>query len=496
MTVSEKTIVLNRLDIGSVIAEQDELLTQCFVSHHALDELLNDRKDLILGSKGAGKSALWKEIKEKRGTYSQLDDTELVLATNHTGDPDFREVFKSISSTDFPNADQLRTAWKIYLLALFFKQIKERIEEDKELKSFEKELKSYNILYTQPHNLKKLLNFAIDKARSISKADIKVDEVEIGAEFKSHNSKNHTNELIIIPFNDLYKKLSEIASKYQFRVWIILDRLDEIVLGDEDKENIILKGLLLAYRDISDYKTLRAKIFLRDDVYLRVGDTGHFPALTHINSRATSPISWELNDLLELVVKRLLTNKDIAKLTSTKSNVQMNSVDREKVFYSLFPKKIDQGRAADGFKWICDRLSDGNGIVTPRDLLSVIEKAKSFQIRQNQRDNVELPESLLFTTDSIRKAVKSISNSNLETRIYPEYPDLKSKIKLFERGKADHNDLALEELLGQDWLYIAKRLERIGFLYKRRKSGVDIWTIPFFYSFALEITRGSNFKYK
>ena len=266
------------------------------------------------------------------------------------------------------------------------------------------------------------------------------------------------------------------------------------MLGDEGKENIILKGLLLAYRDVSDYKPLRTKIFLRDDVYLRVSDTGHFPALSHINSRATKPISWEIDDLLELVVKRLLTNASIVEMVGVNNSMQIDSDRRKQIFYELFPQKIDQGPAAEGFKWICDRISDGNFIVTPRDLLSVIEQAKSIQIRQNQRDGVELSDNLLFTPDNIRKAVKEISTSNLETRIYPEYPDLKDKIKAFERGKADHNESSLHEILGDDWVNITKRLVRIGFLYKRIKKNADIWTIPFFYSFALEITRGSNFK--
>lgn len=490
MTVAEKTTILNNLDLGSVIAEQDDLLIQCFVSHNALNELISDRRDLILGSKGAGKSALWKEINEKKSLYGELDDVELVLATNHTGDPEFREVFKNISTQDFPNDDQLRTAWKIYILALLYKKAKDRIDDDSNLKGFEKLLKKHNILYSHPDNLKKLLDFAINKANTFSKANVNSTGIEL--EFSSQNKRNE--EVNTIPFNNLFSSLSSIVSNYNFRIWVILDRLDEIVLGDEHKENIILKGLLLAYRDISDYRNLRTKIFLRDDVYLRVSDTGHFPALSHINSRATNPIAWETDDLLELVIKRILTNLQIAKMVGVDNKKQINSEERKEIFYKLFPKKIDQGRAADGFKWICDRISDGNAIITPRDLLSVLGQARSFQIRQNQRDSIDLVDNLLFTTDSIRKAVKATSVSNLETRIYPEYPDLKEKIKLFERGKADHNDQSLKDVLGEGWAATTKRLERIGFLYKRTKKGIDIWTIPFFYSFALEITRGSSFK--
>ena len=59
-----KADILRTLDFGSVVAEQDKLLSQCFVSHPVLSELLSDRKDVILGAKGSGKSALWKETKD------------------------------------------------------------------------------------------------------------------------------------------------------------------------------------------------------------------------------------------------------------------------------------------------------------------------------------------------------------------------------------------------------------------------------------------------
>lgn len=57
-------------------------------------------------------------------------------------------------------------------------------------------------------------------------------------------------------------------------VWIVLDRLDEIVVNNIDLENLTLKGLLLAYRDLSDLSNIKIKIFLRDDIYNRVTTIG------------------------------------------------------------------------------------------------------------------------------------------------------------------------------------------------------------------------------
>lgn len=209
MNILQKTSILNNLELGSIIAEQDDLLTQCFVTHPVLNEFLLDRKDLILGSKGAGKSALWKEVRDNQNKYHTISNVQLVLATNHTGDPEFREVFKDLSSQAFPTADQLRVAWKIYLIALFFKSAKERLTDDENIVKFEKKLRKHEILYSQPNNLRKLLDFAIDKAKHFNKAEVKADG--LGVEFNApDNLYKSVSNTIVIPFNELFTELSSI----------------------------------------------------------------------------------------------------------------------------------------------------------------------------------------------------------------------------------------------------------------------------------------------
>jgi len=230
-------------------------------------------------------------------------------------------------------------------------------------------------------------------------------------------------------------------------------------------------------------------------VYSRVTSLGHFPALTHVRSRAAGPIQWSIEDLLHLVVRRLLVNKDITDLLAVDPNDIRSSEDRKLVFYSLFPDKIDKGRAAEGFKWIFDRIVDGNQVATPRDLLSVFDEARMIQIEQIEREGIELPGDQLFTEDTLRKAVRVVAEQNLATRIYAEYPDLVAPIKAFTGGKADHNDETLANLLGPDFQQILPRLERVGFLYRRTRNEVNMWTIPFFYSFALDIKRGAAFEF-
>lgn len=165
---------------------------------------------------------------------------------------------------------------------------------------------------------------------------------------------------------------------------------------------------------------------------------------------------------------------------------------RSTIYYSLFPFKVVKGKSAEGFKWILDRITDGNGVATPRDLISVLEASKTLQLEQIQREGESALETII-SEESLRKAVIKISKENLTTRIYAEYPDLRSSVEKFRRGKADHNLSTLTEKLGAQVDELLPRLERIGVIYQRNRKGVEMWTFPFLFSYALDITRGAAF---
>lgn len=487
----DKSSVLRRLDFGGIVAEHDNLLTQCFIKSPELDELTQDKKDLILGAKGAGKSALWKEIKDNQSNYPELYNVNFRLIANPNGDPEFREVLKAISSEEFPDYDELRTAWKLYFLSQFWKATSDSLPPSRDKQNLENDFKKYGIIQSESNRLKVAFAYSLAKARALRQIDVKWTE-GLSLSFSDEDLKAG-GSAAAIPFNDLAQQLNDLSTASDQRFWLILDRLDEIILGDEERENIVLKGLLLAYRDFSDYPSLRLKIFLRDDVYQRVTSLGHFPALTHVRSRAAGPIRWQHEDLLHLLTKRLAENKILNEYLSTNKPPLPTPLSRREYFYRIFPEKVDKGRAADGFKWVFDRIIDGNGVATPRDLLSVFDAAKSIQIDQFTRDNIELPLEILFSEDTMRKAVRKVATDNLETRIYAEYPDLLLHIKAFTNDKADHNEETLARILGNDYASILPRLERVGFIYKRSRNGINMWTIPFFYSFALDIKRGAAF---
>lgn len=503
-----KLAILRELNFGRIVAEQDDLLESCFVPNATLREVVSERADLVLGTKGSGKSAIWVELQKNHDKYL-AQDVFISPATNPTGDPEFRDVLSAIDKSEYPSEDDLRLAWRLYLLGQIWKAVKKLDinknnnnylrkkskgfipDKNEDFFRIDRNIKKYGIVYEKDSNFKSAFAFAIAKARALKSLNIKWTEgIQFEFDEKLTNS-NYTH--LSIPFNEILLEIDGLLIKNNKKVWIVLDRLDEIIIGDPKVENLVLKGLLLAYRDLSDLSNTKIKIFLRDDVYNRVTTLGHFPALTHIRSKATRPIDWSLEDLLHFVVRRLLQNRPIRDLIGlSSSNAQVEH--RREIFYKIFPAKIDRGKAAEGFKWIVDRIKDGNEVATPRDLLSVLERARTIQLEKIERDNIVPLEKLLFDEDSVRSAVREIAKDNLETRIFAEYPDLRNNILRFKGGKADHNENTLKETLEDGYSKeLIERLQAIGFIYQRERKGHRVWTIPFFYSFALDIKRGAAF---
>lgn len=60
--LTNKLEVLRELNLGRIVAEQDDLLDTCFIPNNALREVVSERADLVLGTKGSGKSAIWVEL--------------------------------------------------------------------------------------------------------------------------------------------------------------------------------------------------------------------------------------------------------------------------------------------------------------------------------------------------------------------------------------------------------------------------------------------------
>lgn len=486
MTMNPRKI-LTELKLGDGIAEYDKDLAKYFVDTVYVEDFVKDRYDIILGEKGSGKSAMLKGVTENAMNYTNLENVQMVIATNLIGDVDFRKAFASIDEdiSEF----ELIDAWKIYIVNLLWKQYCTIFGEENDLKKY---LESKKILEHKEGILFKL-KYAIERARA-SKFTVynktQMDGTnEVGASLDLNKGED-SYECEVIDYNMIFAKLEQALEERDSNIWVLLDRLDDAFPDRNPKNTQILKALFYAYKDICAYTRIKVKIFIREDIFSDITMDG-FRSLTHVSSKAMQPIKWDKEKIINMFIERLLYNKCIQiymQELGIDYKHRCEGIDK-KILDTILKRQVDIGKnKPDTIGWILNHIKNGKGVFTPRDFILLIDKARSYQLEEVK--DKEVTDPYLIGASAIRKAYRDISKSKLDTQIYAEYPECRGWIEKFRDGKAAYNKETIKEILGKQWNFRVNKLVFIGFL---EESGGG-WNIPFLYRPALKAVQGKAYK--
>jgi hypothetical protein len=373
--LKKRTDLLARLDLGASVAENDANLASYFVPTVALTDFLEDRHDLIRGTKGSGKSAILKIVSEQQARYSELRDVTLVVATEHTGEPSFKRAFDHLKREGVQEP-QLVAAWKTYLLNLGLEAL-ERLPESEESKHAIALAEKVGLRYRTTNPFKKiwwsLLRVLNPKSFTLGQDTIKAEFPDVPPEF-------WTRQESVIDFPEVLRTTIAAFDRVGTRCWLLLDRLDAAFNDDPAMERLALRALLMAYKDFMGHGAFRPKIFFRTDLYDLVVSGSGFRELTHVADRASPPIMWDLDKLLQMIMERFAFNEPLrVELGMSKEDFDDPEL-RRLAFFTIFPNQVDVGpRKADSWAWITSRVRDGNNNRTPRDLHGLVKYAVAAQ---------------------------------------------------------------------------------------------------------------------
>jgi ABC-type phosphate/phosphonate transport system ATPase subunit len=62
------TDLLKRLDLGSSVAEFDQMIDRHFVKTNVFQDLIEDKVDIVVGDKGAGKTTIYRYLQKQYTT--------------------------------------------------------------------------------------------------------------------------------------------------------------------------------------------------------------------------------------------------------------------------------------------------------------------------------------------------------------------------------------------------------------------------------------------
>lgn len=432
----KKYDLLTNLSFGAVDSESEKDLDKVFIQTENFKEFLNPNIALLLGSKGAGKSALFRlfakyEASARCMSAHAIDDVYIVAGIGFKDVPemDDMQLFNQIDS----KAVSAETAWKIYITykIIFELYAKYEIICGKKCLSV---LQKSNVvrdnrilgLFTQLYK-----KFVGDPPK-ISQIDFKNVSISL-----SQNSK--------VSIYELLDEINAYLLHNKKTVWLLLDKIDELFSSKAETRKECIEGLFLAYIDfVARYSSIKVKIFLRTDIW----NTLSFVNKSHLTDK-TAKIIWNTESLTELILKRAVANKVVNDYIMSTTHLQSWKDDANRCFSLLFPDKVYPGpREAKTISWIIERSTDGLGGVYPREIINFCNFSVKEELKKGENLSQDMdPTKSAISGTSIRNAFISVS----DTKVHSYLSEFINLSKHFERftgqTSAEFTQIGLAELM-------------------------------------------------
>jgi hypothetical protein len=317
--------LLAALDLGSAVAESDNLLETARVETSVFDDLLADRIDLIPGTKGSGKTALYRMFVDFLPKM-MLQNKRVVIAHGVQQRQDtvflaYKKQFDQLSETDFVDF------WCIYLISLAYEQFIRADDFRMSLTNCHNEVSVFQQAYRKAglpdfgsrKTLSEILAWVLSVLKRIKPkvtwtAPDNVGQFEFSFGDNVQNSQATSKDAdprMPAYIDAITSALEQLLIKSDLYLWLMVDRLDELFARRSDTETRALRGLLQTLRLFRSDR-IRVKIFLRDDIFDQITGGGQgFTALTHVTARRSDILRWSEEQILTMIVRRIFANDAI-----------------------------------------------------------------------------------------------------------------------------------------------------------------------------------------
>lgn len=499
----EAAKLLATLDLGSGVAETDELLESARVETSVFDDLLADRVDLVPGTKGSGKTALYRifvdflpglllrnrRVVVAHGVRQRQDKVFLA----HT------KQFDQLSEADFIDF------WCIYLISLAYEQFI-RSDEHKELLAHcDTEIANFLQKYRNAHipeferkqTLKEILAWVLVvvkhfKPRVSWTSPEGLGQFELSFDTDTptpQQGRDSGDPMMPVHIDALTTSLEELLSKANLSLWLMIDQLDELFARRSKTEQRALRGLLLTLRLFSSDR-IRVKVFLRDDILEEIVSGQGFTALSHVTARSSDTLRWSEEQILTLVIRRVFASKELHESFAVDDNLMRSSVEYQRqLFYKIFSDAVYRPpNQSSTLRWIYNHTKDGRGVVTPRDVIFLLTRACQQQ-RDIWRQDPQGETERLVLGPAIIYGLEQLSKQKRTVYLEAEFPHKWPEIRKLVGGGTEYSETAMKRIFGRKYEQSMEDLLSLGIVETATRKGDRSFKIPFLYRRGLDCTQ-------
>jgi hypothetical protein len=222
-------------------------------------------------------------------------------------------------------------------------------------------------------------------------------------------------------------------------IFVAYDELDTLSRSDAEITLRAVRGLVALWATHARrWRRLRAKMFLRSDLYRRAATAGGADFAKLMANRAD--ISWSDRNLFAMLLRRLVNSGDALR-DYCKSKIEIQD-DAELGFFPVIQKAQDARPIVERivgtymgagvkkgltFRWVLDHIRDGRGHALPRPLVRLFEVAAD-----DQRQSASHPRwPRLLEPRALRRALDKVSEDHVGSALdeWPWLAGLKVRLK-------------------------------------------------------------------
>lgn len=343
------------LDFGDESAERDGLLSTSFRHPPEIPAILDGSKTIVLGDRGAGKSAIFRSL--CMPATAQTPSNIFVATAGNSSD-----FLQRMGAANDASAERFKAIWLLYVAAFAARELQDhsnlkttqgqrfRSDAHRLLRNLGQENdireESFRTRFVAP------LRALLPRKLSFTVGPIKIEQ-----EFMEGGKPSKAMDVDVF-----IRRTEALLQQIGSRLVVVVDKIDEANKYDRSLQEQLIQGLLMAEAALSHTQCIRLVVLLRTDLF----EIFHIQEKNKFVSR-TVRLAWTEHQLAIQLLTRAYSNEQLKPAFDILRELCLDDdIQRELQFRVLFPKAVDNKAF---WYWLYNSLAGGNNRVSPRQIV-------------------------------------------------------------------------------------------------------------------------------